>query len=66
MLKDEQRNIIYIECKSSQTAPLTKNQKVGFPELEKSGGVIVGEGKPWFEGGRIIPPTKVEIIKPNE
>ena len=66
MLKDEQRNIIYIECKSSQTSPLTENQKVGFPELEKSGGVIVGEGKPGFEGGTIIPPTKVEIIRPNE
>ena len=66
MLKDEQRNIIYIECESSQTAPLTKNQKVGFTELEKSGGVIVGEGKSGFEGGTIIPPSKVEIIRSNE
>ena len=66
MLKDEQRNIIYIECESSQTALLTKNQKVGFPELEKSGGVIVGEGKLGFEGRTIIPPSKVERIKPNE
>lgn len=66
MLKDEQRNIIYIECKSSQTSLLTENQKVGFPELEKSGELIVGVGKSGFEGGTIIPPTKVEIIRPNE
>ena len=64
--RDQQGNISCAECKSSQTAPLTENQKVGFPELEKSGGVIVGEGKPGFEGGTIIPPTKVEIIRPNE
>ena len=66
MLKDEQGNIICIECKSSQTARLTENHKVGFPELEKSGAIIVEKGKSGFEGGTIIPLTKVEIIRPNE
>ncbi|WP_181415963.1 hypothetical protein [Gilliamella apicola] len=48
MLKDEQGNIICIECKSSQTARLTENHKVGFPELEKSGAIIVEEVKSGF------------------
>lgn len=33
--KDKQGNIACIECKSSPTAPLTPNQKIGFPEVEK-------------------------------
>lgn len=34
MAKDENGNIKCIECKSSQTAPFTKNQEKGFPELK--------------------------------
>ncbi|OCG41485.1 hypothetical protein [Gilliamella sp. Bif1-4] len=63
--RDENGNITCIECKSSDTAPLTPNQKVGFPDLEKNGGTIIGDGKPGFEGGTKIPPTKIEIIKPE-
>ena len=33
------------EAKSSPTAPLTKNQKKGFPEVEREGAVVVGKGK---------------------
>jgi len=51
------------EAKSSKTAPLTKNQKIAFPEIEKCGGVVCGKGKPGIEGGTKIPPTKVEIIR---
>lgn len=63
--KDKISNITCIECKSSDTAPLTPNQKVGFPDLEKNGGTIIGDGKPGFEGGTKIPPTKVEVVRPK-
>jgi len=53
-----------VECKSSETAPLTKNQKKAFPEIEKTGASVVGKGKPGFEGGSSIPPTKVKIVRP--
>ena len=52
------------ECKSSATAPLTRNQRLAFPEIQKSGGVVVGRGKPGFPGGAEIPPTQIEIIRP--
>ena len=54
------------EAKSSATAPLTKNQKTGFPSIEQSGGTVVGKGKPGFPGGTRIPPTKVEIVRPKD
>ena len=54
------------ECKASANAPLTRNQKKAFPEMESSGGVVVGKGKDGFEGGTIIPPTKIDIIRPKE
>lgn len=63
--KDENGGIACIECKSSPTAPLTKNQTIGYPDLEKNGGTIVGAGKPGFEGGTKIPPTQVIIIRPE-
>lgn len=65
MAKDENGNIKCIECKSSQTAPFTKNQEKGFPELKAEGGTIVGKGKPGFEGGTKIPPTEVEVVRPK-
>lgn len=49
MTKDSDGNIFCIECKSSATAPPTPNQKIGYPEIEKHGGVISGAGKPGFE-----------------
>lgn len=53
------------EFKSSSTAPLTKNQATAFPEIETEGGVVVGKGKPPFVGGTEIPPTKVNVIRPE-
>lgn len=44
--------------------PLTPNQKVGFPELEQGGATIIGKGRPGFEKGTRIPPTKVNIVRP--
>lgn len=50
-----------VEVKASQTAPLTKNQKKAFPEIEQSGAKVVGKGKKPFTGGTHIPPTQVQI-----
>ena len=58
-------NAIIKEFKSSGTAPLTKNQMKGFPELQKSGSIVVGKGKGIFTKGYQIPPTKVEIVRSN-
>ncbi|SDZ55546.1 S-type pyocin domain-containing protein [Pseudomonas sp. NFIX28] len=63
--RDSDGTIACVECKASETAPLTKNQKKAFPEIEKSGGVIVGKGKPGFPGGTVIPPTHVDILRPK-
>ena len=52
------------EAKSSSTAPLTKNQKLAFPSIAQSGGLVVGKGKPQFPGGTVIPPTLVDIVRP--
>ncbi|AUG01695.1 hypothetical protein CXQ81_14125 [Pseudomonas sp. 09C 129] len=61
----EAGEISCVECKSSEIAPLTKNQKKAFPEIEKTGATVVGKGKPGFPGGTTIPPTRVEIIRPD-
>ncbi len=53
------------EAKSSPTAPLTGNQAAAHPSIESSGGVVVGKGKPGFPGGTRIPPTKVNIRRPQ-
>ena len=58
--------IALTEAKSSATAPLTKNQKVAFPEIEQAGGVVVGKGKAPFVGGTDIPPTPVKIFRPED
>ena len=64
---DENGAIHPFEFKSSSSAPLTKNQKAAFVDIEEYGAVIVGKGKQGFEGGTIIPPkTKVQIVRPND
>ena len=64
MGRDANGNIVCTECKASATAPLTRNQAAGFPGIRTSGAEVVGKGKPGFEGGTKIPPTKVDIIRP--
>ena len=64
MGRDANGNIICTECKASVTAPLTANQRAAFPEIQQSGAVVVGNGKPGFPGGTQIPPTKVDIVRP--
>lgn len=57
--------IVIQEFKSSSSAPLTRNQKVAFPEIFESGGIVVGKGKGIFTGGFEIPKgTSIEIIRP--
>ncbi|MBP5948820.1 S-type pyocin domain-containing protein [Pseudomonas sp. P42] len=63
--RDADGKLSCFECKSSDTAPLTRNQKIAFPEIEESGATVVGKGKPGFPGGTEIPPTKVEIFRPK-
>lgn len=65
MIRRHNNKFSITEFKSSITAPLTKNQKKAFPQIEKYGAIVVGKGKPGFEGGTKIPPTKV-FIKRNE
>jgi len=52
------------EYKGSETAPMTKNQKKAFPQIETTGGEVVGNGKGTFTGGTKIPPTNIELIRP--
>jgi hypothetical protein len=54
-----------VECKATQTAPLTKNQAAAFPEIEAGGGVIVGAGKPGFPGGTRVPIGPVDVRRGN-
>ncbi|OXA90198.1 RHS repeat-associated core domain-containing protein [Flavobacterium hydatis] len=55
------------DAKSSKTAGNTKNQKVGYPALEKHGGTVVGNkgAAHGYPAGTKIPPTKVDIIRPK-
>jgi filamentous hemagglutinin len=64
--KDAAGNFIVAEGKASNAARLTKNQKKAFPEIEQSGATVVGRGKGAFPGGTKIPPTKVQVVRPNE
>lgn len=52
-----------IECKASDSAGLTVNQRTGYPEIRTSGATVVGVGKPGFPGGTRLPPTDVEIVR---
>lgn len=56
------------DAKSSATAQHTKNQKAGYPLIEQKGGKVVGnKGKDaGYPNGTVIPPTKVDIIRPND
>jgi len=63
---DANGNVVINEFKSSITAPLTNNQKIAFPEIMESGGVVVGKGKGIFRGGYQIPAgTQIKIIRPQ-
>lgn len=61
--KDPNGKIDLVELKSSMTAPLTKNQKKAFPEIEESGAIVKSRNKPPFEHLEEIPPTKINVIR---
>jgi hypothetical protein len=52
------------ECKASATAPVKPGQAAAHQDIAKSGGTVVGKGKPGFPGGTVLPPTNVDIIRP--
>jgi LysM repeat protein len=56
-----------LEAKGSATAPLTKNQKLGFPLLQRYGGTIVGtKGGVNYPAGTVINQgTTVQILRPS-
>jgi hypothetical protein len=64
-LDAESGSTILTEAKSSAKAPLTKNQRAAFPEIQQSGATVLGQGKPGVPGGTEIPPTNVNIIRPD-
>ena len=66
MSKDGSGRPVLDEAKSSATAPLTPGQKAAHPEIESSGATVVGKGKPGFPGGTKIPPTKVNVVRPDQ
>ena len=47
-------------AKSSKTASHTKNQKSGYPKIQESGGIVVGNkgAAQGYPAGTKIPPTK--------
>ena len=57
-------NIALREAKSSASARLSPRQKLAHPEIEKTGAVVVGKGKPGYPRGTVIPPTKVQVVRP--
>jgi RHS repeat-associated protein len=61
---DSSGRFCLVECKSSATAPLTKNQSLAFPEIERSGATVVGKGKPGIPEGTFVGPTKPQVVRP--
>ena len=58
-----EHKIRLLEAKNGPKAPLTQNQKIGYPLLQMYGGRVVSS-KLQERGYSTIPPTKVEIIRP--
>ncbi|MBS5164120.1 MAG: hypothetical protein KHY66_09960, partial [Haemophilus parainfluenzae] len=58
-------NVRCTECKASLSAPLTKNQRLAFPEIEKSGAVVISD-TPTYSKGTVIKPHKVIIERKKE
>lgn len=56
------------DAKASAKAPLTKQQKVGYPDLDKNGGTVVGNNgaATGYPAGTKMPPTKVTIVRPDD
>jgi hypothetical protein len=55
-----------LECKASETAPVSPNQTRAFGEMEHTEATVLGKGKPGFPGGMKIPPGRVDIRRPRK
>jgi hypothetical protein len=53
------------EAKGSETAPLTENQQIAIPQIQTTGGVVVGRGTEQFPSGTQIQPTPVRVVRPS-
>ena len=62
---DHKNRILVFDGKSSKTARLTRNQKRAFPQIEASGGRIVGKKSQELDDIISIPPGRVRIIRPT-
>jgi len=58
--------VVLTDAKSSATAGLTKNQKIGYPALQQNGGTVMGQkgADLGYPAGFQIGPTKVIIVRP--
>jgi hypothetical protein len=58
--------LLVIDAKASETAPLTKNQTPGYPQIERNGGVVEGDqgGDAYPKGTEIKAPTEVVRVEP--
>jgi RHS repeat-associated protein len=65
--RDAAGNVVLVEAKGSATARLSRNQAARHAEIEQTGGVVVGAGKPGMPGGTQIPPgTRVKVVRPED
>jgi filamentous hemagglutinin len=63
-ISEKDGKLVITEAKSSEKAPLTKNQESGFPEIETDGATVVGKkGEKRLPEGTKIAPTKVNIVR---
>ena len=58
--------VVLTDAKSSATAGLTPNQKIGYPALEQNGGTVTGQkgAALGYPAGFRIEPTTVNIVRP--
>jgi RHS repeat-associated protein len=54
-----------VKCKASAAARLRPGQKAAHSEIARTGGVVVGEGKPGVPGGTVVPPQSVQVRRPE-
>jgi hypothetical protein len=63
--KDKSAGVGLNETKKGATNGRNARQREVDAEIERSGGTIVGKGKPGFPPGERIPPTKTCVINPD-
>lgn len=61
--KSRNGRLVLHEAKSSATAPLTPNQKVAFPQIEKYGAIVLEPAGP-LPAGTQLSPARIRIQRP--